>query len=414
MRQSQLFAKTRREAPKDEVSKNAILLTRAGFVSKEMAGVYNFLPLGLKTLNKIIEIIREEMNALGAQEIFMSSLQRKELWERTDRWSDEKVDAWFKTQLKDGAELGLGFTHEEPISNMLEQFVSSYKDLPFSLYQFQTKFRNETRAKSGIMRTREFIMKDLYSFSRDEAEHQSFYDRAADAYSKIFERVGIGEKTYMTRASGGSFSRFSHEFQTVTDTGEDTIYTIPDSKMAINKEIINEPEALSDLSVKADELIEKRAVEVGNIFTLGTKFSEYLNFKNEKGEEQEVFMGSYGIGPARLMGTIVELLSDEKGIVWPESVAPFKLHLLLLSPDEKVRKLADEIYHTLSKENIETLFDDRDLRAGEKFNDADLIGIPHQLIIGDKVAQSGMFELKNRQTGEIRQITLEHVLSEFK
>ena len=386
MRQSQLFAKTRKEAPKDEVSKNAELLIRAGYINKEMSGVYDFLPLGLRVLNKIIGIIREEMNALGGQEVNMSSLQRKDIWERTNRWSDDVVDNWFKTNLKDGAEVGLAFTHEEPISNMLEQYVSSYKNLPFSVYQFQNKFRNETRAKSGIMRTREFVMKDLYSFAKDEAEHQEFYNKVAQSYKNIFERVGLGVVTYMTKASGGSFSEFSHEFQTITNAGEDIIYiTDEDKKEAINKEI-----------AKGDEGREVKAVEVGNIFTLGTKFSDpNLTYKNEAGESLPVFMGSYGIAPSRTMGTIVEVLSDDKGIVWPVSVAPFRAHIISIGQDE----VATKLYETLSKD-IEVLLDDRDASAGEKFADADLIGIPTQIIIGKKSVESGKFEVKDRKSGE--------------
>ncbi|MBI2086716.1 MAG: prolyl-tRNA synthetase [Candidatus Zambryskibacteria bacterium] len=402
MRQSQLFTKTRREAPADEVSKNAILLIRAGFINKEMAGVYDFLPLGLRVLNKIIGIIREEMNSLGAQEIFMSSLQRKELWERTGRWSDDNVDAWFKTRLKDGAELGLAFTHEEPISNMLEQFVSSYKDLPFSVYQFQNKFRNETRAKSGIIRTREFLMKDLYSFNVDREAHQDFYEKAKESYKRIFNRVGIADKTYFTLASGGSFSAQSHEFQTVSDSGEDTIFiTNEESKEAVNKEIENKRE------------LGLKAVEVGNIFNLGTTFSDpFLKFKDENGEEHPVYMGSYGIGPARLMGTIVEVLSDEKGIIWPEEVAPFRVHLILLG-GPTAKDTADEIYKTLQAEGVEVLYDDRDLRAGEKFADADLIGIPTRVIIGEKTMASKMLEVKERNSDEIRMLSIEHLIDEL-
>lgn len=399
MKQSQLFTKTRREAPADEVSKNAILLTRAGFINKEMAGVYDFLPLGLRTLNKIIGIIREEMNKIGGQEIFMSSLQRKELWERTDRWNDQNVDVWFKTHLKEGAELGLGFTHEEPISNMLEQFVSSHKDLPFSVYQFQNKFRNETRAKSGIMRTREFIMKDLYSFSQNEAEHEVFYNKVAEAYKTIFRRAGLGDKTYMTRASGGSFSKFSHEFQTICESGEDLIsITNEGSREAVNKEIAE------------GEMEWKKAVEVGNIFTLGTRFSDpNLKFKDEEGEHH-VFMGSYGIGPARLMGTIVEVLSDEKGIVWPKEVAPFRIHLVSLNQNEA----AEGVYKTLNAEGIEVLFDDRDLRAGEKFADSDLIGIPTRVVIGKNYGENKMLEVKDRNSEEVRMMSIEDLLADLK
>ncbi len=404
MRQSTLFSKTRREPPQDEVSKNAILLIRAGFINKEMAGVYDFLPLGLRVINKIIGIIRDEMNALGAREILMSSLQRKELWEKhfnQDRWDDAKVDNWFKTKLKDGGELGLGFTHEEPISNMLEQFVSSYKDLPFAVYQFQTKFRNETRAKSGIMRTREFIMKDLYSFNIDESAHQEFYEKAKESYKKIFERVGLGDKTYITKASGGTFSEFSHEFQTLTSAGEDIIYiTDEEKKEAINKEIGGESDGR-----------EEKAVEVGNIFTLGTKFSDpHLKFKDESGKEQHVFMGSYGIGPARLMGTLAEIMSDDKGLMWPVAVAPFQLHILSLENDS----MAEDIYKKLEANGIEVLLDDRDLRAGEKFADADLIGIPYQVIVGKKSQDSDLLEVKERATGETKELTLDQLVKTIK
>jgi len=405
MKQSQLFTKTRKESPSDEVSKNAILLIRAGFINKERAGVYDYLPLGLRVIKKIENIIREEMNALGGQEILMSTLQRKELWEKhfkQDRWSDENVDVWFKTKLSDGSELGLGFTHEEPISNMLEQFVSSYQDLPFSVYQFQNKFRNELRAQSGIMRGREFLMKDLYSFYPDEESHKTFYNKAKSAYRKIFDRVGIGEITYTTLASGGSFSEFSHEFQTVCDAGEDTIYITDESKKeAQNKEI------------GAKDTKEVKAVEVGNIFTLGTKFSDpHLKFKDKEGKEGNVFMGSYGIGLGRLMGTVVEVLSDDKGIVWPQAIAPFRVHLLSLG--EKGKGYADEVYKTLVDRGVEVLYDDRDLRAGEKFADADLIGIPTRVIVGDKSLESKMVEVKERIETESKNISLDALVSELK
>ncbi len=407
MRQSKLFTKTRKEAPTDEVSKNADLLIRGGFIHKEMAGVYDFLPLGLLVLNKIIQIIREEMNSIGGQELLMSSLQRKELWDRTDRWSDKNVDVWFKTNLKTDSdsddnrsrEVGLGFTHEEPISSMLEQFVSSYRELPFSVYQFQTKFRNEKRAKSGIMRTREFIMKDLYSFAKDEKEHEVFYERAKKAYQNIFKRIGIGHLTYVTFASGGSFSKFSHEFQTITGAGEDVIYVDENKGIAVNKEVYTD-DVLAGLGLSRDSLVEHKAAEVGNIFTLGTKFSDpFLVFQNEKGEKLPVFMGSYGIGPGRVMGTVVETLSDDKGIVWPPSIAPFQVHLLALGDDEAVLKEAEKVYVELKKNNIEVLFDDRaGMSAGEKFADADLLGMPYRAVVSLRSMKDspGGIELKKR------------------
>src|SRR3989344_3116465 len=378
MRQTELFTKTRREAPKDEEAKNAKLLIRAGFINKEMAGIYDYLPLGLRVLEKIENIIRAEMNALGGQEISMSALQRRELWERgQNRWADDKLP-WFKTKLKSGSELGLATTHEEPITNMLEQFISSYQNLPFSVYQFQTKFRNEERAKSGILRTREFLMKDMYSFSRTQDEHDKYYEKAKTAYRKIFSRVGIGDMTYLTIASGGSFSKYSHEFQTLTEAGEDTIYIKNEKKKeAVNKEV-ETPAGTQG----------RKAVEVGNIFSLSTRFSDpYLNFNDQAGNQQLVIMGSYGIGLGRLMGTVVEVLSDEKGIIWPKEIAPFQVHLLSLGQSSA---LANEVYQKLQAENIEVLYDDRDLRVGEKFADADLIGIPTRAVIGEKTLESKM------------------------
>ena len=414
MLQSKLFTKTRKEVPADEVSRSAELLIRGGFINKEMAGVYDYLPLGLRVLKKIENIIRQEMDAIGGQEIIMSSLQRQELWQKhfnQDRWDDAKVDIWFKTKLKDGSEKGLAFTHEEPISNMMEQFVYSYRDLPFSVYQFQTKFRNELRAKSGIMRTREFVMKDLYSFSRNEKEHLIFYEKAKQAYINIFKRIGIGHITYLTFASGGVFSKFSHEFQTVTPSGEDTIYINEENNIAINKEVFTD-EVKKDLEL-GENFKEEKSVEVGNIFTLGTKFSEpHLLFEDEKGGKSPVFMGSYGIGPARLMGTVVEVLSDDKGIIWPESIAPYTLHLLVLGANEKVFKEANKIYESLLENNIEVLFDDRTgISAGEKFADSDLLGLPYRAVVSERSMKEGGIELKKRTEEKGKIISLKELCS---
>lgn len=399
MRQSQLFTKTRKTAPKDEVAKNAQLLIRAGYIHKEMAGVYDLLPLGLRTYEKVVGVIREEMNAIGGVELHLSALQNPELWQKTNRWDESAVDVWFKTVLKSGSEVGLGFTHEEPLTALMREHISSYKDLPTYPYQFQTKFRNEERAKSGLMRTREFVMKDLYSFSKDQQQHDTFYAKAADAYAKVFERVGLGERTYKTFASGGSFSKFSHEFQTVCDTGEDTIYINKEKKIAINKEVFTD-DVKKDLGVS--EFEEAKAVEVGNIFTLGTRFSEALGlaYKDENGESMPVFMGSYGIGPARLMAVVVETLSDERGIVWPKAIAPFSVHLVSITGgNADVAAEADKLYDLLRENDIEVLYDDRDARAGEKFADSDLIGIPMRLIISEKTISQGGVEVVARQTG---------------
>jgi prolyl-tRNA synthetase len=420
MKQSQLFTKTRKDAPADEVSKNAQLLIRAGFIHKEMAGVYDLLPLGLRVYNKIVNIIREEMNALGGQELHMTALQNPEVWEKTDRWDDDKVDSWFKTELRSGGRTGLGFTHEEPVTKMIAQQISSWRDLPTSVYQFQTKFRNEERAKSGLMRTREFVMKDLYSFAKDAEEHKTFYDRASQAYVNIFNRFGLGSRTYKTYASGGSFSEYSHEFQTVCEAGEDIIYIHTDdlgkglamhpAHATINKEIYTD-EVKRDLGL-GDNFVEMRAVEVGNIFTLGTRFSEALGlrYRNEAGVGAPVFMGSYGIGPARSIAVIVETLSDAKGMVWPESVAPFQIHLVELSQgNEKIKKIADDLYADLMKAGVEVLYDDRDARAGEKFADSDLIGIPYRVVIGKSTTPDSI-EIVRRSDSNVTQVSRDAIL----
>jgi len=406
MRQSQLFTKTRREAPKDEVAKNAQLLIRAGYINKEMAGAYDYLPLGLRVLNKIVGVIREEMNAIGGQEVFLTALQDKKNWEPTNRWDDKDLGIWFKTKLKNGQDAGLSFTHEEPLTNLMRDHIRSFRDLPSAVYQFQTKFRNEERAKSGIMRGREFLMKDLYSFNVDEKAHLEFYEKAKQAYVRVFDRLGLGNETFVTFASGGSFSKYSHEFQTLCDAGEDTIYVHEGKKIAVNKEVLND-EVLSNLGLKKSDLVEKKAVEVGNIFTLGTRFSEPLglNYKDAEGKSHPVFMGSYGIGPGRVMGTIVEIHADDKGLVWPEAVAPFAVHLIALFDEAgKVKKAADELYEKLTKKGVEVLYDDRDDRAGEKFGDSDLIGIPKRYVISEKTLKDDSVEIKDRATGKVEMV----------
>lgn len=415
MRHSKLFTKTRHEIPADEVAKNAQLLLQAGYIYKNMAGVYTFLPLGLLVIEKIKQIIREEMNAIGGQEMYMPSLQDSKIWESTDRWSSEKVDVWFKTKLQAGGEIGLAWTHEEVVTEIMRQYISSYKDLPLSAYHIQTKFRNEVRAKSGIMRTREFWMKDLYSFSRTEEEHETFYELCADAYMKIFNRVGIGKKTYRTFASGGAFSKFSHEFQTLAESGEDVVYVNTEKGIAVNEEVLAQTD-LADFGVTESELVKHKSIEVGNIFSLGTKFSEALglSFKDEFGKEKPVIMGSYGIGPARLMGTIVDLLSDDKGIVWPESVAPYRVHLVALNTDDsEIRDWAEGIYSALQSRDVSVLFDDRDARAGEKFTDSDLLGLPYRVVVSKKGKQKGTFEVVSRSTGKVLELTEDELYGHF-
>ena len=398
MKQSHLFTKTRKEAPADEQARNAELLIKGGFIHKEMAGVYSFLPLGIRVIKKIEEIIRTEMDAIGGTEMRTSVIQTKDVWEKSNRWSDDVVDNWFKTTLKNGTEIGLSFTNEEAYANIMKQYVSSYKDLPIYPYDFKNIFRNETRSKSGIMRGREFYWKALYSFSKDEAQHQEFYEKSKQAYKNIFQKVGIGHLTYMTFASGGSFSQYSHEFQTITGAGEDTIYIDESKGIAINKEVYTD-EVLADLGVDKDKLVEQRAVEVGNIFSLGTKFSAPfdLNYTDENGEQKLVVMGSYGIGLTRLMGTLVEVLSDDKGIIWPESVAPFRVHLLALGETEEVVKESNALYESLMAAGVEVLFDDRaGVMAGEKFADADLLGMPYRVVVSARSLKDSGVEVKKR------------------
>lgn len=394
---------------------NAQLLIRAGFVYKEMAGVYTMLPLGLRVINKIANIVRDEMDKTGGIEVQSTALQSQEIWKKTNRWSDAVVDNWFKTKLKNGTELALAFTHEEPMANMLTNFISSYKDLPVYVYDIRTVFRNEARAKSGIMRGREFFWKALYSFSKNEAEHEAYYEKAKMAYQNVFERVGLGEKTYLTFASGGSFSKYSHEFQTLSEAGEDTIYVDEEKKIAVNKEVYTD-EVLKDLGLDKNKLVEKKAIEVGNIFSLGHKFSEPLNlkYKDEAGKDQLVFMGSYGIGISRLMGTIVEAYHDDKGIVWPEAVAPFQVHLLVLSSQSTVLSEAEKIYADLQKAVIEVLYDDREVTAGQKFADADLIGIPYRVVVSEKSLQAGGVELKKRNEKDSAIVEIAELIKKIK
>jgi prolyl-tRNA synthetase len=412
MRQSQLFTKTRKEIPADETSKNAELLIKAGFIHKELAGVYSILPLGLLVVNKIKEIVSEEMKNIGSVELLMSTVQNKELWEKTDRWSDEKVDVWFKSQLKNGADIGFGWSHEEPITNLMTHHIKSYNDLPVYVHQFQNKLRNEVRAKAGIMRCREFIMKDMYSYSINEEDHMSFYNKATGAYQKVFERVGLGAITFVTSASGGVFTdKFSHEFQTICEAGEDNIYVHKNGKLALNEEIFND-KTLADLNVEKSDFELKKAAEVGNIFTFGTKKCEemglYYNDKN--GEKKGVFLGSYGIGITRLVGVLAEVFSDEKGLVWPKEVSPFNVHLVRLGVNEATMAEADKIYEDLKSKGFTVLYDDRDLRAGEKFADSDLIGIPVRFVISDKTVEQEKIEVKKRNKSESELLSFSEAL----
>jgi prolyl-tRNA synthetase len=398
MRLSQLFTKTRKEAPADETARNAQLLIRAGYIHKEMAGVYAFLPLGLQVLENIKNIVREEMNAVGGQEVQMTVLQPKELWEKTDRWDDKKVDNWFKTKLTNGTELGVGLTHEEPIVDMLSDYVDSYKDLPVVVYQIQGKFRNELRAKSGLLRGREFVMKDMYSFARTQAEHEQLYEKIAEAYVRVYERLGIGDITYRTYADGGIFtSRFSDEFQMLSDIGEDTIYVDEAGKRAVNKEVIDD-ERLDQTGIDKSKLRERRAIEVGNIFPLESKYTDALGvyYVDEHGQQQPIVAGCYGIGISRLVGALAEHFADDKGLVWPDAIAPAKVYLARLGNIPSVVSAADDLYDRLTEAGVTVLYDDRDARPGEKFADADLLGIPYRVVVSEKTVASGQHELKAR------------------
>lgn len=410
MKQSQLFTKTRKEAPADETAKNAQLLIRAGFIHKELAGVYAFLPLGFRVLEKIKNIIREEMNRVGGQELFMTALQPKDIFEKTDRWDDEKVDNWFKTTLKSGAELGIGLTHEEPIVDAIKEYVSSYKDLPFSVYQIQTKFRNELRAKSGLLRGREFTMKDMYSFARSQEEHDELYESIASAYTQVYHRLGIGDITYRTHADGGIFTKkFSHEYQTLSEAGEDTIYVDLEKKIAVNQEVYT-PENLEKLGLDSSKLVTKKSIEVGNIFPLESKYTDALDvyYTDSEGNKKSIIAGCYGIGVSRLLGTIAELFSDERGIIWPESVAPFRVHLIQIG---ETGTQCTELYNTLTAQGIEVLWDDRDLSAGNKFADSDLIGIPYRVVVSEKSMTAGGYELKKRNETESKIVSESELLA---
>jgi len=415
MRQSSLFTKTRKDAPKDEVSKNAQLLIRAGYIHKEMAGVYSYLPLGLHVQENIKRIVREEMSAIRGQELIMTALQRKELWESTGRWDDSVVDVWFKSELKAGGEVGFGWSHEEPIGEMMKNYLASYKDLPVSVYQFQTKLRNEMRAKSGIMRGREFIMKDMYSFAADEATHLAYYESTKPAYMNVFKRLGIGDDTFITFAAGGAFTKFSHEFQTVCEAGEDIVYLNREKGIAINEEVLTD-ETLESLGVTREELTKTATAEVGNIFNFGQQKATDLGLtiKDAEGKSIPVWMGSYGIGITRLIGVLVEKFSDEKGIVWPEAVAPFLVHLVALNTDDaNVRDFADGMYESLKKRGVSVLYDDRDARGGEKFADSDLLGMPYRVIISKRAQEEGQFEVVTRKTGEVQKLNEETLLGFF-
>ena len=408
MRYSIFFGKTNKNAPHDADSANARFLIQGGFVSQLAAGIYTYLPLGLRVINKIKQIVREEMNAIDGNEILMPALIPKDPWLTTGRW--DKIDVLFKLQGAGEKEYALGPTHEEVVTPLVAQFVQSYKDLPVAVYQIQDKFRNEARAKSGLLRGREFAMKDLYSFHRDEADLERYYQRAEGAYAKVFARCGL--EAILTEASGGVFSKYSHEYQVATPFGEDLIYAcdVGGCGFAQNREIATAKDG--DVCGRCAEhghkgtIREVKSIEVGNIFKLSTRFADDFDFHytDEDGKRQQIWMGCYGIGISRLAGAIVEVHHDDKGIIWPKAVAPFAVHLVSLgSKDESVKQrvleAAASLHDELEKAGVDVLWDDRDgASAGEKFADADLIGIPLRLVISEKTLKENAVEWKERQS----------------
>jgi len=399
MRQSVLFTKTLKKEPFEE-SVNAKLLIKGGFIDKLMSGVYTFLPLGLRTLNKIENIIREAMNEIGGQEILMPALHPKHLWEKTGRW---KYKEMFKLKSRSEKDFALGWTHEEIITPLVKKFINSSKDLPLFVYQIQEKFRDELRSKSGILRGIEFIMKDLYSFHKSQEDLDKFYEKVKKAYFKIFKNCGIEKETFLTYASGGAFSKYSHEFQTVTPFGEDEIYLCPKCRIAVNKEIVTELNSSCPIC-KNKNLEIKKSIETGNIFKLGDKYSKPfdLKFFDEKGKENFIIMGCYGIGLTRLMGAIVEIFHDEKGIIWPRKVAPYTVHLLTIGKEKNVLLAGEKLYNKMIENKIEVLYDDRENKtAGEKFFDADLIGLPFRVVVSAKTLKENCVELKERSSKKI-------------
>ncbi len=409
MRYSALFGKTSKTVAADADSRNAQLLTQGGFISKQMAGVYNYLPLGLRVLSKIQNIIREELNRIGAQEILMPALTQTDSYVKTGR---DAMDVLFHTLGAGETKMVLNPTHEEIVTPLVQKYVFSYHDLPLAVYQIQNKFRNEPRAKSGLLRGREFNMKDLYSFHTSVADLEAYYEKVQGAYQAIYTRLGLGERTVLTYASGGEFSRYSHEFQTISEIGEDTIFLCEKCRIAVNREIIDEHNYCPQCNNV--DLVEKRAIEVGNIFKLHQRFSSAFEFSFADAEDKKqlVEMGCYGIGPSRILGTIVELCNDEKGIVWPRSVAPYQVHLVVLGVDGEVLAAAEKLYAELIERKIEVLYDDRlDVSAGTKFADADLIGIPARLVVSKKTLAKQAVEMKLRNESEAKLVPFADVIS---
>ena len=412
MRESQLFGKTLREDPKDEVSANARFLERGGFIYKTMAGAYDYLPLGYRVLSRVNAVIREEMDAIGGQELLLTSLQPKERWAKSGRW-EALGEIMYQFKDHSGREVGLAATHEEALAEIATRSIFSYKDLPLFVYQIQTKFRDEPRAKSGLIRGREFLMKDLYSFHRDERDLDRFYTKADQAYQKIFKRLGLS--FFVTEASGGTFTReFTHEYQVLSDAGEDHILYCALCRYAQNQEITTMRIGTKCPKCAKSEIKAGKSIEVGNIFKLGTKFSSTfgLHYTDERGAKKPVVMGSYGIGPGRLMATIAEASHDERGIIWPDTAAPFLVHLIeVKSQKGKVKSNAEAFYKKLLAKGVAVLYDERDDKsAGEKFADADLIGIPWRVVVSERSLQKKGIEVKRRSETKTRVVSAEKLM----
>lgn len=405
MRQSELFPKTLKTAPKDAESINHRLLVRGGFIDQLMAGSWTLLPLGFRVVQKIINIVREEMNAVGGQEMLMPLMHPKAVWNETGRW-DKAKEVMYQFKDTRDKEFALSFTHEEIVMDLIRKTVKSYQDLPLSIYHFSTKFRNEPRPRSGILRGREFLMKDLYSAHTTEADMEDYYEKVKKAYIKVFERLGFNFR--VTEASGGVFTdKTTHEFQVLCDGGEDTVYYCDSCDFGQNKEIFKGKEGDKCPFCKKGKIVEAKAIEVGNIFPLGTWYSERMRvyYADEKGMKKPVWFASYGIGITRILGALVEVSHDDKGIIWPAQVAPFAVHLIKLPGGDK----ADTYYRDLKEKGIDVLYDDREVSAGEKFGDADLIGIPVRLVVSEKTGEK--LEYKKRDKADFELISFDKVFS---
>ncbi len=407
MKYSQLFGKSLRKVPKGTEAVSHKLLVKGGFIDQLAAGIYSFLPLGWRVHSKIEKIIREEMDAIGGQEVFLPALQPKELWEKSDRWAHMDPPLW-QTQDRHGKEYALGPTHEEVMTDLAARFIKSYKDLPLYLYQIQNKFRNEMRSTGGLLRTREFMMKDLYSFDRTEKEMDKYYEKVFQTYLKIFQRCGF--KAMPVEAESGAIGgEICHEFMMACPTGEDKILVCEKCGWASS---VNLDKMKKTCPQCQGKLKEVRGIENGHIFKLGTLYSEKMGalYTDKNGRKKPIWMGCYGIGLGRLMATIVEASHDQKGIIWPESVAPFQIHLVSVDPSSQ--ELTDKVYSELQKTGVEVLYDDREeVTAGVKFADADLIGIPVRLVVSEKTKDK--IEWKKRKEEKTQLLTLEQVIKKF-